>query len=79
VYRGDPGQLPALLDHGTDACLRGTTLTQQFTGLSETPSPGGFVWYLVRGNNAQDEGSSGFERLATQELARIVDSSGLCP
>jgi hypothetical protein len=79
IFRGDAVQLPALLDHGVDSCLRATTLTQQVTGLAETPALGTFYWYLVRGNNAQGEGPSGFERFGPQVVARIEDSSGVCP
>jgi subtilisin-like proprotein convertase family protein len=79
LYRGTAAQLPALADHGVDSCQRGLTLTQQFTGVAESPAPGALLWYLVRGDNAQGQGSAGFERFGAQVLARIEDSSGSCP
>ena len=79
LYRGDPSQLPALVDHGIDGCARGTTLTQQMGPLAEVPALGSFYWYLVRGSNAQGEGPAGFDRLQGLDLARIQDSSGVCP
>ncbi len=79
LYRGEAAALPALTDQTVDACFRGTTLTQQFASIAEMPALGTFEWFLVRGNNAQGEGSAGFVRIQGQELSRIVNSSGLCP
>jgi subtilisin-like proprotein convertase family protein len=80
LFRGDRSDLPALLDHAIDSCPRGTTFQQQFTGLAETPVPGAFFWYLVRGHNAQGDGPPGFDRNGGLELARIEDpGGGFCP
>lgn len=79
VYRGDQSALSSLANQNIDSCLRGTTLTQQFKSVTEVPASGTFLWYLVLGNNAQGEGPAGFERLAGQGLARLLNSSGNCP
>jgi subtilisin-like proprotein convertase family protein len=79
LYRGSLADLPKLANPSVDSCLRGSSLTQQITGLAETPAPGDMYWYLVRGDNAQGEGPSGFERFGTLLLARSEDSSGSCP
>lgn len=79
VYRGDQSQLLELADQNGDTCLRGTTLTQQFAPVSESPLPGALYWYLVRASNAQGEGPAGFMKLGATTLARIVNSTGTCP
>jgi len=80
LFRGSPSQLVALLDHAIDSCPRASTSLQQVTGLTETPAPGSFYWYLVLGRNAQGEGPPGFDRIGGLELARIGDPAGLsCP
>jgi hypothetical protein len=80
LFRGDPSQLPALLNPTSDSCQRGATLEQRMPGQTESPSPGSFYWYLVRGHDAQGEGPPGFYRTSGQELARIQDVTGIaCP
>jgi hypothetical protein len=79
LYRGDPAALRFLQDPTVDSCLRGTSLVQEITGLVETPLVGNWYWYLLRGNNAQGEGHPGFMLIGTLPLARIQDSSGICP
>ena len=80
VYRGDPSQLPALLETTSDSCPRGVSFAQQMLGLGDTPAPGSFYWYIVRGHNAQGDGPAGFDRIAGQELARLLDATGSsCP
>jgi subtilisin-like proprotein convertase family protein len=79
IYRGETGQLPALLNGAIDSCRRFETLNQTFTGLTDIPPLGSFYWYIVRGANAQGEGASGVSHIQGQALARVVDSSGSCP
>ena len=79
VYRGDQSVVASLADQTSDACRRGTALTQQLTAVSEVPAVGTYEWYLVVGANAQGEGPPGFLQLGAQQIARIVNSTGTCP
>jgi subtilisin-like proprotein convertase family protein len=80
LFRGNPSQLPALLDPTADSCQRGITLEQSMPGQTEAPAPGSFYWYVVRGHNAHGDGSPGFDRIVGQELARLQDvTGGACP
>jgi subtilisin-like proprotein convertase family protein len=80
LFRGDPSQLASLKDPTVDSCPRGSTLTQAFAGLTETPALGAFHWYLVRGHNAQGEGAPGFSWNGSLSLARLQEGSGVaCP
>lgn len=76
VYRGEPADLPALLDGSPDACLRfeGAATT---TGpvLTETPAEASFYWYLVVGVSGPNEGPAGNATAGP----RIVNSTGACP
>lgn len=68
-----------LRDAGVDSCLLGSSLTQQFAGLTESPELNSFYWYLVLGSNALGDGPAGFWRSPGLVLARLVESSGGCP
>lgn len=71
LYRGQPADLPNLLDARQDACLRWSGTGTSASGLSENPAPGAFTWYLVMARNAVGLGSAGSDR--------SFQSSGSCP
>jgi hypothetical protein len=74
LYRGTPGQLPNLLNTGTDSC---TVYSGASTSATDATSPtaGQFYWYLVTAGNTYGEGPAGNATAG----ARIVNSTGTCP
>ncbi len=76
VYRGEPEDLPFLLDSNLDSCRR-MSVAASATGetVAELPGAGEFFWYLVRAANAGGEGPAG----DATPGPRVHDSSGPCP
>jgi len=76
LYRGEPADLPNLLDDSVDSCKRLTTI-HLATGdvLDEDPAGDSVFWYLVRAGNGGGEGPSG----AATAGARVLDDGGVCP
>ena len=76
LYEGTRSNLPNLMTGAIDSCLRWSgAATTTGSVLTQTPAPGEFTWYLIRGVNAGVEGTVGN---ATSGL-RILNSSGNCP
>ena len=76
VYRGEPADLPGLLDAGEDSCRRAVVATPDTQDtIGETPAGGSFFWYLVRAGNAGGEGPAG-QATAGE---RSQQGSGDCP
>jgi len=76
VYRGILGDLPNLLNAGTDSC---TLYTGSGTSATDNNDPslvvGSMYWYLVTASNGNGEGSAGNATAG----ARTVNSTGTCP
>jgi hypothetical protein len=75
LYRGTSAGLPGLLTTAPDSCLELASRTAS-TGsvLSQTPAPGGMLWFLVTGANVCGEGQAG----AASGGPRLVNPTGMC-
>jgi subtilisin-like proprotein convertase family protein len=76
VYRGEPADLPNLLNPAADSCRRTTTVaTATGNVLTEIPPVASFYWYLVRAANGAGEGPAG----SATAGPRSQESAGACP
>lgn len=76
VYRGDPADLPNLLNASNDSCRKWTGDSLNTGTLpTNTPAAGTFWWYIVRAANTAGEGPAG----NATSGARILNSTGTCP
>jgi hypothetical protein len=75
ILRGSPATYAALLNANADSCIR-ANFTARTTGslLTESPSPGGLLWYLVQAKTCTTSGTAG----AATAGPRVVNVFGNC-
>src|SRR4030095_15789949 len=75
LYRGAAADLPKLFTSAADSCARLTPASASGSELAETPAPGTFLWWIVRGSNASGLGPAGGGTAGPW----THNSSGTCP